>query len=561
MLRICVLVWIALAWAVAAPARAQEGDALETIELRVTSSKPGLATIDRGSNDGLEIGDRVQFFPRQGFIYAGRVARVTERSADVELDDRAFAPPPGTRGEARVPKSRFAEPVVPAEEATEEMDATEAAPEHPPWENQDEDWRAGDPLLAKVRPLRPKERPRSVHGRAYSIVDQIFSSEDNREDGFYRLGTSFEVDNVTGRGDRLNADGELNYRYTDVPDDDDESATRFRLDRLSYSFGGDRFEPSSFELGRFLQRGMPEFGVLDGIEWSTRTSRGNRFGFSTGYMPEPDSQQDTGDDYQFGAWYRWVKDESEILSASAGYQKTFHEWDADRDLVIANFQYLPPNRWNYNATAWVDFYTSSDSAKGAGAELTQVYANAYRRFQSGSTASFTYTHLAFPEIDRNEFRPVTDEQLADDHNDRIAFSGTKRLARRTRLYTTIGGWSDEDEDGGDGEFGIGVDDLIMDQSQVDISVFGSRARYTSTFGTRAGFDVYTRGGRWAFDYEFAKNQLDGFAADNDDLPQHRARITRDVSTDSGWDFSAYVEGQFWDSEAAALLGVYLQRSF
>ncbi len=561
MLRICLLVLVAALWVHAGLAHAQDDDGFEKIELRVTSSKPGFAMVDRGSNDGLEVGDRVQFFPRQGFIYAGRIARISERGADVELDDRAFSPPPGTRGEARVPRTRFAEPVVPVDEPPAPTETAEPTSEHAPWTNLDDEWRAGEPLLAKVNPLRPSERPRSMSGRVYSIVDQIWSSEDDREDGFYRLGGDVEYDNLSGRGDRLNIAGEMNYRYTDVPDDDDESETRLRLDRLSYSWGGNRFDPARYELGRFLQVGMPEFGVVDGLEWGTRLTGGNRYGLSAGFMPEAFDEYQTGEDYQVAGWYRWVRDESEVLSAAAGYQKTFHEWDADRDLFVTNFQYLPPKGWNYNATAWLDLYTSSDTAKGAGLDLTQAYANAIRRFASGSSASFTYTHMAFPETDRQEFTPVTEEQLADDHSDRLAFTGRLRLARRTRVYTTVGGWTDEDEDGGDAELGVDVEDLLADRTLIDLSAFGSRGRYTTSIGARLGFAYYTGSGRWQLDYEFSKNQFDGFSSANNELPQHRVRGSRDVSTASGWDFSAYAEVDVWDSENAVMLGFYLQRSF
>src|SRR5215813_259492 len=55
------------------------------------------------------------------------------------------------------------------------------------------------------------------------------------------------------------------------------------LYRLSYSIGGDRFAPDRIEVGRFLQYGMPEFGVLDGVEWDRRLAGGDSFGASVGF--------------------------------------------------------------------------------------------------------------------------------------------------------------------------------------------------------------------------------------------------------------------------------------
>lgn len=560
MLRAWLMILIAVALAhLADAARAQDHAGFEKLELRVTSAKPGLVSVDRGAADGLAEGDRVQFFPREGFIYTGRVARLDERSAEVELDDKTFVPPPGTRGEARIPQSRVIEPAAtdapPAPQPTAEQPT-----EHAPWTNPDEEWATGEPLLAKVRPLRPGERPRTISGRVYAIGDYIRSTEDDRTDGFYRAGTSLLYDNLSGRGDRLHIDGELNYRNTDVPDGDDEQTSRLRLDRLSYSWGGTRFEPSSFELGRFLQQGMPEFGVLDGLEWGTRLDDGVRYGVGFGFMPEPDDQQDTGSDYQVSAWYRWVHDESEVLSATAGFQKTFHEWNADRDLLVTKLQYLPPKGWTFNGTAWIDVYTEGDDAKGAGVDLTQMYASANQRFESGSSVGLTYSHIAFPEIDRNEFTPVTDAQLADDHNDRLALTGRQRLARRTRLYGTVGGWVDEDEGGGDLELGLDVEDLLIDRSLIDLSVFGTRGRFTTSLGGRLGLGVYTTNGHWGVDYELADHHFDGFSSQNDDLPQHRLRASRDVYT-AGWNFSAHLDAVLWDTENAITAGFYLQRSF
>lgn len=557
MLRVLIGVWMTLA--LCAGARAQDPAAFEVLELRVTSSKPRSAIVDRGASDGLEIGDRVLFRPREGNTFDGTVTKVEERSAVVELSDPTLWPAPGTRGEVRIPKSRFEEPPVATPEATPPVPTVDA--EHPPWKNTDEEWQSGEPLLAKVRPLRPQERPRTITGRFYTIVDYTRSTEDDRTDGFYRAGASVVYDNLTGRGDRLHVDGELNYRNTDVPDQDDERATRLRLDRLSYETGGTRFADARWEVGRFLQGGMPEFGVLDGFEWEQRASGGNRYGISLGFMPEPDDEQDTGSDAQIAGYYRWVQDESEQLSFAAGYQKTFHDFDADRDLVVANLRYLPLGGWSFNSTAWIDRYGDGDTAKGPGFELTQLYAIASRRWESGSSLAMTYSHIAFPEVDRNEFSPVTDAQLADDHNDRVALNGRQHMSADTSVHSAVGGWVDEDEEGGDADLGVSVDDFAIDRGLLDVGAFGTWGRFTKTKGARVSLGRYTENGRWSVDYEFADHHFDGFSADNDDLPQHRVRASRDVYTASGWSFSGHLEVGLWGSENSITAGFYLQKSF
>jgi len=538
-------------------ARAGTPQELERVEVRVLSATPGQATIDHGSGDGLAVGDRVVFQPREGSPFEGTILALDVRSARVGLVDLAITAAVGTRGEVRVPASRFA-PVAeaPPAQPTPQQDA----PGHPPWPEPDT-WQPGQPLLARIRPLRPEERPRSVHGRVYAIFDEVRSSEDDRADGFYRLGTRALVDNLTGRGDRLNLELEGNYRHTDVPDDQDESLARLRLDRLSYARGGDRFTPERVEVGRFLHFGVPEFGVLDGLEWSQRTSSGQRYGVSVGFMPEPDAEMKTGEDSQLSAFYRWVLDETEQTGASIGYQKSFHDFSADRDLFVGTLHVLPTDGWQFRTTAWVDLYTSSDAAKGAGVELTQLYTSYGRRWEDGSSLALVYTHLAFPEMERDEFLTVADTQLADDHNERLALSAFKQLGLDAHLRGGVGGWVDEDEDGFDGELAFGVQDWLIERGLFELTGFGTRGRYTTSLGGRVSLGAYTEGGRWTVDYELAQHHFDGFSDDNDDLPQHRLRLGGDWNGSDGWSVSAHLDAGLWDDENSLGLSIYLQRSF
>jgi hypothetical protein len=341
------------------PAAAQESVEFHRVELRVVSARPGSATIDRGTQDGLARGDRITFRPREGNAFYGTIRRIEERGALVDLDDPSIVPPAGTRGEVQVPRSRLDVALPPTPEPAV---PPAGAPEHPPWEERQDDWTQDQPLLARVRPLRPSERPRTIHGRIYSIADFTKSSEDDRTDGFYRLGSEVTIENQTGRGDRIHFEGELNYRHTDVPDNDDDSSGYLRLDRASYAVGGNRFQPSRFEVGRFLQDNLPEFGLVDGAEWARRLDNGDRIGFSAGFMPEPDPEQESVQDFQMAASYRWIHDASEQLTATVGFQKTLHDADADRDLLVAKLAYLPRSGITFTSTAWVDYYTSGDAA-------------------------------------------------------------------------------------------------------------------------------------------------------------------------------------------------------
>lgn len=552
--------WL-LPLAIATPVAAQVEE-LITVTMRVISTEPRIANVDHGAVDGLAVNDRVTFRTREGLRFEGSLVRVDPRTAAVQLDDPAFVPPPGTRAEARVPKPRLAAlPLAPALSDAPSVQQDPAAPDHPPWQRQDDEWTPDQPLLSIIRPFRPHEREPRTTGRVYSIFDYIHDSEGSRSDMFARLGTDLTFENAFRQGGTLHVDGETNYRRTDVPDDDDENGTNFRLDRLSYAFGGNRFAANRYELGRFLQHELPEFGVLDGIEWSKRTAGGNTFGASVGLMPEPDEDQSSGDDLQFAGSYRFIVDESELLSVQAGYQKTFHELAADRDLFVAKVLYFPPAAWNFSATTWIDWYTGGDTAKGSGPEVTQAYLTTGRLFESGSSLRATYTHRAFPEIERNEFLPVTAAQLADDRSDRATVSGRRAFGRKFALTGLIGAWNDEDDSGGDAEGGFQLDDILFEKSRFEAAAFGVSSLYNTTLGWRAALGTRSSHGAWRLGYEFTLNDIDGFTADNDDIPQHRVSTSFDTFTDSGWSFSTHLDTLFFDSETAVLLGLFVQRSF
>lgn len=572
-MRISQLLVAALLALVPTTAQAQSGEAYRTIELRVTSvGSARKVLIDRGSNDQLLVGDIVRFFPRAGGAYAGLVREVLERSSVVEVHDPDFLPEPGTRGEARVPRERFGEvvvPPVPVEPVVPGSDpgtAPEGVPgetaeddtEHPPWERED-DWVEGQPLLAQVEVLRPEQREPTFSGRVYVTADAMAATQDDRSDGFYRLGTDLRYGNMFGRGGDLHIDAEWNYRNTDLPGSD-ESEGDLRVDRLSYAWGGTRYAPVRHEVGRFLHKGMPEFGVVDGYEWSGRGSDGVRMGYSLGFMPEPDKDMDSGRDFEFSAFYRWIADENERTATSVGFQKTFHSGNADRDLLIAKFHVLPEQGWQWLGTAWVDYYTSGEDVKDSGVDLTQAFLSASKDWASGTRLDLTYTHLAIPDIERFEFLKPDPTTLEEARNDRIAVDASTPWRDR-RLQGGLGAWSDQEDVGGDGRLGLEFNDWVLDGSRTNLSAFGTYGRFSSLYGARIDYGWLAANGSWDVLFEIALNDQFGFDQDNDNLLQQRYRVMRQFRTQGGWDFAAHVEGTILEDEEGLGLGFYLQRSF
>lgn len=523
------------------------------MQVRVNTSAPGgVVSVDRGKRDDVRPGDQVFFFPRSGGIFEGRVLEVGERLSRVELLDRELTLPAGTRGEVLIPLNRREEQETPPPAAGERL---------LPWANKDEKWTPSMPLLAQIEAVRPDERPRSLTGVLSLDMVGSVTSEDDRSDFFLRLGQDLDATNPFGWGGELHVELEETYKSFDIDDtdlSDDENSTSVRVDRLSYTHGGTRFDEHRFEGGRFLQYGMPEFGLVDGVEYSRRLENGHTVGGSLGFMPEPDPDLESGDDFQVSGYYRWVADESEELFAAGGYQKTLHNGSTDRDLLVGKFGYRPRGAWAYYGTVWVDLYTSSDDEKDSPVELTQAWMTASRRFESGNGLNVTFRHLQIPEIDRDEFRPIDPDDLADDRRERLALSGWRWIGDGRRLHGDVGVWNDEDDTGADTSIGIDIEDVFIDGVRAGVTLFGADGSFSSVYGSRFS---YGRPGRWDVMYELSQNDWSDFDVDSDDLLQHRVRATREVHLQSGWDLSMYGQGLFWDDESSWSLGVYLQHSF
>ena len=547
-----------LAAALAGPASSQ--DAVEALDLRVLEVRPrGQVVVDRGARDLVHMGDELNLQPLGRGPVRGRILRVDERTSLAQLDDKTFVPRVGMKGIVLVPVARY-------EEADEEQ-IVPAGPVRPPieWETEDEDYEEGMPLLAAVDIMRPELRPARMSGRVYFITDISRSSTDDRSDLFLRTGTEVRIENPFGEGGALHFDGELNYRDTQVDKNSevDQDFTKFRVNRASYAWGGTRWEPVRQEVGRFLQVGLPEFGVVDGYQWSRREDDGTSFGGSIGAFPEPNISMSTGDDYQVSGFYRWVADDSERIAATIGAQKTWHHGNRDRDLIVAKVHVLPSDGWDMHATAWVDYYASSDDVKDGGFELTQVYASATHRWDDGDGVQLTYRHQRFPELLRDEYLPVLAEQLADDRHDRLAARGWHWTDDDLQLLGELGVWDDEDDSGADAELGFELADLVNPGSRTTASVWASEGRFARSVGARVAHGRTTRDLSWDVAYEVSQHDNDDFDEDFADILQHWLRASWGWQLWNGWDASVSASVRVWDDneEDGQAVHMYLSKNF
>jgi hypothetical protein len=579
---------------------AQQDPSVDTLDVRVMFSSPGSLVVDRGRVDFVEIGDGVTLDLKDGKTLHGSVTKVDERSAAVKLDDPRAVAPTGSRGRIQIPKARRnppkktpppdakpaepkpapadapkpapkgdakpdakaqPKPAAPAEPAQEPKPAeapAKAAPDHPDWSNTDKSWTKGMPLLTELPPVRPEQRTPSITGRLESSAEYVRSPGGRSSDSYVEAGGEVTAENLFGDGATLHVEGDV-YHRAEV---DGGNGIGVLLYQASYTWGGTRFDPQRLEVGRFLQHGMPEFGVVDGAEYTRRLSDGNSLGVSVGWMPEPDDDFGSFHDFQVAAYYHWTKDNSERFSATAGFEKTFHDWSRDRDLFVANVRAPLDLETDVHGTAWVDLYDSGDDQKRSAVELTQALLVLNHRFGHDAGGDVTFRHQRFPQIDREgEFTPIAPAEIEDNHVEELSSSAYVYTESHHRLHGQVGVWSDEDEKGGSADAGIEFPEVLIDALKADFTVIGSRGQFSTILGGRVTCALPAENGHWDLSYEYANHRLHDAPSAQNDLVQQQVFFDRSFLFDHGWSLSLAGSATWWDTDVTWSVGWFVQKTF
>lgn len=529
------------------------------VEVRVIAVVPAgeeaaLVRVDQGTAAGLSPGDRITFLPLAGTPVPGTVRATEPREATVEVRRRADELAPGVVGELFVPGDRF--------ESEDEREPRADGRPPIPWDEEGVPWADDVPLLAEVEPRTREERDPAWRGRVYATGDIIRDRDRvGREDRFGRLGLDARGSNLFGLGGVLHVDGEFNARDTDVNDGQGEQETLARLDRLSYSLGGGRDHARRIEVGRFLPSENPELGLLDGVEVGYRTPGGHRFGASAGFLPSFDRNRSTGDTLQVASWAMFAFDAEERLQLGGAVQKTWHEGEADRDLLLARMRWTPRGPWSATATAWFDLYRAEDTPKDEGVELTQFFGSLTRRFGAAGAVSVLASKNRYPVLLRGGLQELPDDILRRGRSRRTTLSGWTRITDLDRLTARADQWSDQDGNGVGGELGwqrtLGAGTF----DRIELAGFSREGRYGDVIGLRAGTGGPALGGRWRAHVDVGQYEQADFTGELEDLLQNSLLLGWDGALGEDWFLSLTGSYRFGDEQDTIALGFLLQRRF
>lgn len=557
---------------------AQASDETLVVELEITTIAGTSHYLDKGRTSGLVEGDRVTFFPQGGTSASGVIRAVSKSGARVELDPGSPALSVGTRGEARIPARRLAPPVVapppvttptasvppvaqPSPDAPQEPQETPKTPAHPPWTHPPETWTSDKPLLAPAFGVKPQDRESRWRGRAWTQLDATFDRE--RGDRRYvlsRTGADVTLENPFGQGGELRVDANVFHRVDDF-DGESESDSELQIDRLTYSFGGTEDAPHRFQFGRFLQHEFPALGLLDGIEWSHRSDDGSRLGASAGWMPEPKAGLDSFEDVQAALFYRHAFDDRERNTLGLALQSTWHDGEQDRNLVVTELETRPHDDVSLRASAWIDLYTSDDTLKGSGAELTELRVDGSWRFAKRSGLGFFASSQRWPELLRDEDELVVDDTIADGHVERVGAHVWHALTDDVRWTLRGDHWSDEDDSGISGETGATWRGLLGAGGDLSGALLYADGSYSSGPGLRLNASKLFGETLASLGYEFFGYEQKDFSGAQETLAQHGLFGTLDLPLGEAWDLLLRGEHRFGDEQDSYALGFLLQTRF
>jgi hypothetical protein len=459
----------------------------------------------------------------------------------------------GERGEVLVPSDR-ARP-------DGSTGGARPVPEHPPWQEPVGPWAPGKPLLAPARSPDPEDRAPELRGRLFTRYEY---TEDRQGSGreYQRswTGLDLDYDNLFGRAGQVRFRGDVSYRdFISGSNRADETFTR--IQRLSYREGLSIDDPHRIEFGRFLHSEFPQFGLIDGAEYVHRFSGGSRLGASFGMLPDGTDELDSSDDVAASLFYRWASNRTEALTLGAGYQKSWHRGEADRDLLAGTLDWAIGEFTDLRASALVDYHDSTAVIESEGFQLTDLNVFLGHRFENQAGVSVFASHTDWPELLRDEFPVPPPETIADQRVSRAGVRGWKGIAEGVRLHARVEGWQDLDREGGNAELRCDLRDVLYDGGELSVAVQDTEGAYTSGLGGRVRLTHWFDRTTLRLEYDLMNFEQDGFFGDQRELLQHWLRAGLDTALAEDLDLSLHANRGFGDEQDSLTAGLRLQWRF
>ena len=434
---------------------------------------------------------------------------------------------------------------------------------HPGWTAPPPGWDDQQPLLSSPWGDAGPQRMADWRGRAYFGYDRYDDLEQSgRGSQTFRSGFELDGRDIFDEGDVFELDLEYRQRAIERIGEPTETDGRLRLDRLAYGRDSTRGRPGAWRAGRFHQFGVPEFGVLDGVEFARLPALGFGYGASVGWMPHLYGDFETFQDLQAAAYTRYTG-AGGAFDAGVGLQKTWDDGATDRDLVLLEAAWRPRSGFHAYGTAWLDYYgTDERVGQGSGFELTQAFLGAGWRGKQGAGFLASVSRISFPALTTDQgFLPPTGDPL-DLRNDRLRLDAWTPLGSVLRAGASAWRWDDEEESGGGGELRLDAYRLAGGSLGLGGAVYADQGLYTDLLGVRLQARWTTMSGGWSLSWrgEDLESALAGGGGTTTGLHQ-AVRAGWDAELGAGWSLSLWYQLDNGADQDAGYGGFWLQKRF
>lgn len=523
-----------------------------SVDALVVSVSGQSVYINIGKSSRVAVGSRVVFVLKSGERVNATVVDVTTNSARAELPADSLVPEVDDRAEVEVEDPA---PTAPTSETPKPK-----PPEHPPWAASVGNRAADSPLLAPAFGLAPKDRPTTVRGRIFTNARLTEDLQNDSTYSYVRAGTWLEIKNPFHDGGRILFEGDTDYRNSDTFGSG-TSSQKTRIKRLSYAWGIDQHAGVRGEVGRFYSQYLPEVGLVDGGEVAWRFEDGWSFGAGAGLYPTTSDELFVTHDYGFHTFADYQSEGKESwFQGTAGLQKTWHDGQDDRTLLIGRLNMRPNRDWSVFGSVLVDVYDSKDVVKTQVADVTLLVLQSSYMFNPKTGVNGSFTRTTWPELKRSEYATLPPELLLNGYVNRVSGSVWRKVADDVRITGQTHYWMDQDRTGWGGEMSADWYAGGENNSSYFGSLYYEDSSFTKGFGGR--FQARRQLGQvQAFvGYDFFAYTTDTLFGSGGSFVRHTIRA--DASWSVGrWSWDVEGDYNFGDMERTLGLSVYAQYRF
>jgi hypothetical protein len=279
-----------------------------------------------------------------------------------------------------------------------------------------------------------------------------------------------------------------------------------------------------------------------------------------GAYPLPNHELETGEDLGFHGFIGFQSNKDHALSTMLAYQKTWHQSDMDRDLVLARVNVRPTSAVRLYGSVKADIHTSDDTLEDSSVEISQAWFQAHIVPDNKKGLTLSYSHYSWPELLRDEYQSLPDDLISDGYVERGSVSGWVRIRDHFRVSVRGNVWFDQDNTGGGGEAGFDWTDIKNHGTSLYSAVSYTQGTFNNGIGGRMevrqrvkSLDVY--GGYQVFQY-----QQDSIISGSQDFVRHTARAGLGW-THGTWYHSVNSDYYFGDGENSVSLMFYTEWRF